>query len=276
MQNNSRKKYNGPVKAVVFDWAGTVIDFGSLAPLNAFRLLFERQGVEISVEEARQPMGAEKRDHIQQLLSMPRIAEDWIRVTGKRVNQSTVDALYSEFIPVQIEAIASRCRLIPGVVETCQFLQGRGIAIGANTGYGRDMIADMVEAAARQGYQPQSTVCATDVPRGRPYPHMLWQNLLALGIEAVQSVVKVDDTVPGIQEGLNAGCWTVAVTVTGNEVGLDLEQWDALSSTGQQARRQKAVDKFATSGAHYIIDSVADLPAVIDDIEQRLKAGDRP
>ncbi len=276
MKNDKRKRYQGSVKAVVFDWAGTVIDFGSLAPLNAFRLLFQRHGIEITVEEARQPMGAEKWDHIQQLLMMPRIGEAWTEATGQVADKATVDDLYEEFIPVQIEAIAQRSTLIPGVVEMFNDLTARGIAVGGNTGYGSDMVTDMVKSAADQGYRPQSIVCATDVPRGRPFPHMLWQNLLELKIESVQSVVKVDDTVPGIAEGLNAGCWTVAVTSSGNEVGLDEDQWLALSGTEQQALKQKATDKFEASGAHYIIDSVADLIAVIDDIEQRLTAGEQP
>ncbi len=276
MKNESRKLYQGPVKAVVFDWAGTMIDFGSLAPLNAFRLLFANHGVEITVEEARAPMGAEKWDHIQQLLQMPRIAEAWQVASGATADSATVDALYAEFIPVQIEAIASRSVLIPGALSTLEYLQQQQIRVAANTGYGRDMVGDMVKAAAAQGYQPQSNVCATDVPRGRPFPHMLWQNLLELEIEAIQSVVKVDDTVPGIDEGLNAGCWTVAVTVSGNEVGLEEAEWQALSSEEQQALREAAQQKFAASGAHYIVDSVADLPAVIEAIGKRLQAGEQP
>ncbi len=276
MKNESRKLYQGPVKAVVFDWAGTMIDFGSLAPLNAFRLLFANHGVEITVEEARAPMGAEKWDHIQQLLQMPRIAEAWQVASGATADSATVDALYAEFIPVQIEAIASRSVLIPGALSTLEYLQQQQIRVAANTGYGRDMVGDMVKAAAAQGYQPQSNVCATDVPRGRPFPHMLWQNLLELEIEAIQSVVKVDDTVPGIDEGLNAGCWTVAVTVSGNEVGLEEAEWQALSSEEQQALREAAQQKFAACGAHYIVDSVADLPAVIEAIGKRLQAGEQP
>lgn len=276
MKNDSRKPYQGAVKAVVFDWAGTMIDFGSLAPLNAFRLLFASHGVEITVEEARQPMGAEKWDHIQQLLQMPRIAECWQGTTGQAADRATVDALYAEFIPVQIEAIASRSTLIPGALQTINYLQQRQIAAAANTGYGRDMIGDMVTAAAKQGYSPQSNVCATDVPRGRPYPHMLWQNLLELEVQSVQSVIKVDDTVPGIDEGLNAGCWTVAVAISGNEVGLDSAAWQALSESAQQSSRERAEKKFGASGAHYIIDSVADLPPVVEAIEQRLQSGEQP
>lgn len=270
------RRYTGPVTAVVFDWAGTMIDFGSLAPVRAFIRLFADNGVTLSEAEARGPMGVEKRQHIAQLLAMPRVAEAWQVAQGCLASEADIDRLYAAFIPLQTTVIAERSELIPGAAATMAFLQDNDIRVGANTGYARDMIGEMVKRAAEQGYQPGSCVCATDVPRGRPFPHMLWQNLQELEVEAVQSVVKVDDTVAGIEEGLNAGCWTVAVAVSGNEVGLDLSQWDALPEAEQEARRNQACTRLQQAGAHYVIDSVAELPAVIDDIEVRLSEGEQP
>lgn len=270
------RRYTGPVTAVVFDWAGTMIDFGSLAPVRAFIRLFADNGVTLSEAEARGPMGVEKRQHIAQLLAMPRVAEAWQTVKGGVASEEDIDRLYAAFIPLQTVVIAERSELIPGAAVTMAFLQDNDIRVGANTGYARDMIGEMVKRAAEQGYQPESCVCATDVPRGRPFPHMLWQNLQELEVEAVQSVVKVDDTVAGIEEGLNAGCWTVAVAVSGNEVGLDLQQWDGLSEAEQDVRRNLACARLQQAGAHYVIDSVAELPAVIDDIEVRLSEGEQP
>ncbi|WP_027859462.1 phosphonoacetaldehyde hydrolase [Marinobacterium jannaschii] len=268
--------YTGTVKAVVFDWAGTMIDFGSLAPVQAFTTLFANNGVEISVAEAREPMGLEKREHIARLLAMPRISQAWAEHHGGFASDADIDRLYREFIPVQTAVIAERSVLIPGARETAEYLKGRGIKIGANTGYAAEMIADMVRRAAEQGYRPDSVVTATEVPRGRPYPHMLWRNLLELEIEAVQSVVKVDDTVAGVDEGLNAGAWTVALAVSGNEVGLDADAWAALGEEEKARSRAAAYRKFRASGAHYVIDTVADLPDVIEDIDARLAAGERP
>lgn len=276
MSYSYTRRYTGPVTAVVFDWAGTMIDYGSLAPVRAFTALFARQGVDITVAEARAPMGVEKREHIARLLAMPRIHEAWLQAQGSEPSDADIDRLYRDFIPVQIEVIAERSTLIPGVAETVDFLRDNDIRIGANTGYARDMIDAMLLRAAEQGYRPDSCVCATDVPRGRPFPHMLWQNLMELEVEAVQSVVKVDDTVAGIHEGLNAGAWTVGLAISGNEVGLDLAEWDALDEAEQQAHRLRACSRFQQAGAHYVIDSVAELPAVIEDIELRLAAGEQP
>lgn len=276
MSGNEIDQRSEWVTAVVFDWAGTMIDYGSLAPVKAFTALLEKHGVEITVAEAREPMGVEKREHIARLLAMPHIRQSWSEVHGAEPSEADIDRLYAEFIPVQTAVIAQRSTLIPGAAETTAWLQARGIRIGANTGYGRDMIGAMLERSAEQGYAPESCVCATDVPRGRPYPHMLWQNLLELEVERVQSVVKVDDTVAGIAEGLNAGAWTVGIAVSGNEVGLDLPEWQALSTEEQQRQRLEACARFEQAGAHYVIDSVADLPGVIEAIERRRAAGEKP
>ncbi len=276
MSYSYARRYTGPVTAVVFDWAGTMIDFGSQAPVMAFTRLFSDQGVAITVAEARAPMGVEKRQHIACLLAMPRVAEAWRATHGRVATEADIDQLYADFIPLQTAVIAERSILIPGAAETVAFLQDNDIRVGANTGYAREMIGEMVKRAAEQGYAPDSCVCATDVPCGRPFPHMLWQNLMELKVEAVQSVVKVDDTIAGIEEGLNAGCWTVAVAVSGNEVGFDLAEWDGLSEAVQDRLRMAAAARLQQAGAHYVIDSVVELPAVIDDIEARLSEGEQP
>ena len=276
MSFSYKRAYTGPVCAAIFDWAGTTIDFGSLAPINAFCALFEQNNVAITLAEARAPMGAEKREHIRQVLAMPRVKEAWINAHGEDANEAVIDRLYNDFVPLQIAMIAERAHLIPGALETIAYLNERGIKVGANTGYAKEMIVDLLPLAADQGYRPLSNVCAPDVPKGRPFPHMTLKNMLDLEIEAVQSVIKIDDTLIGIEEGLNAGCWTVGVAISGNEVGLDLDQWSALSEIEQAILRQKANARFQACGAHYVIDSIADLPEVIEDIEARLACGEQP
>ena len=276
MSFSYKRAYTGPITAAIFDWAGTTIDWGSLAPIKAFCALFEQNGVAITLEEARAPMGAEKREHIRQILAMPRVKDAWIMAQGAEATEADIDRLYNDFVPLQIDTIAERATLIPGALDTFKYMQERGIKIGANTGYAKEMVVDLLPKAAEQGYKPASNVCAPEVPKGRPFPHMTLQNMLDLEIEAVQSVIKVDDTLIGIEEGLNAGCWTVGVAISGNEVGLDLDQWLTLSEAEQDVLRQKAYARFRASGAHYVIDSIADLPEVIEDIEARLSYGEQP
>jgi phosphonoacetaldehyde hydrolase len=104
----------------------------------------------------------------------------------------------------------------------------------------------------------------------------MYRCFLDLGVHPASSVVKVDDTEVGVAEGLNAGCWSVGVALTGNVFGLDADETDALSDDELEARRAEAYGKLTRAGAHFIIDSVADLPDVLDEIEGAMARGERP
>jgi len=264
------------IEAVVFDWAGTVIDFGSRAPENAFRAVFEAQGVPISLEEARGPMGMEKREHIRTLCREPRIEAAWIAEHGNTADEVKIDEMYQQLTPLTRAQIDMHTDLVPGALETMENLRERGCKIGSTTGYGRTMIDGLVSEAARQGYQPDCVVAADEIASPRPAATGALLNLVKFGANAVHHCVKVDDTAPGIAEGLNAGMWTVGVAISGNAVALKYDEWSALSATEQDELRQKAYAKLEQTGAHYIIDSVADLPGILDDIEKRIAQGEKP
>ncbi len=271
-----KRQYCGPVEAVICDWAGTTYDFGSLAPMRAFQALFEANGVPITLPEAREPMGTEKREHITRILAMPRVKAAWQAAHGQEADDEVIDSLYHAFVPLQIEAIKHCAQAIPGWMDTLAYLQQRDILVGANTGYNREMLSALSDIASQQGYTPDSSVCATDVPKGRPYPHMSLKNALELGVSDVRACIKVDDTLPGIDEGLAAGMWTVGVAVSGNETGLSLEAWHNLAAAEQNQFRQNACQRFRQVGTHIIIDSVADLPRAVEQIEAWIQQGFGP
>jgi phosphonoacetaldehyde hydrolase len=267
----------GGVAAVVFDWAGTVVDFGSLAPMNTFRQLFEANGVPISVDEARAPMGLPKRDHIAAIGRGSRVAQAWRDANrGCEFTPSDVDALYEQYVPMNRAAVLRHAQLVPGVAPLLEHLRGRDIRIGSTTGYAREVLAPLVKVAARQGFAPDNIVCADDVDLGRPAPLAMYRTFLDLRVWPAWCVVKVDDTAPGLGEGSSAGCWTVAVTDSGNEVGLSQDAWEALPALEQRRLRARAADRLSGAAPDYVIDSVAGLPPVIADIDRRLAAGERP
>lgn len=270
------RRYTGPLQAVIMDLAGTCVDFGSLAPIQAFLNLFEGEGIDLTEAEAREPMGTEKREHIRRLLAMPRIRNQWQAKFDKLPDDADIDRLYQAFLPLQTAAIAERATLIPGALELQGLLREEGIKLGVNTGYSREMVNVMLPELKAQGFEPESVVVATEVPQGRPAPHMSLKNAIELGITAVQACVKVDDTATGIEEGLNAGMWTVAVVASGNAVGLSEEGLATLADAEKADVLARGHRVMAQSAAHYVIDSIADLPDVLADIDHRLAAGEQP
>jgi phosphonoacetaldehyde hydrolase len=271
-----QRSYRGKVQAVLLDWAGTTMDFGCMAPAVVFVKVFERAGVPVSIEEARVPMGAHKRVHIQKMTQIDAVSERWQASHGRPPGEEDVTRMFADFVPLQLACLSDYSDLIPGTLEVVAALRARHVKIGSTTGYLREMMEINLRDAKKQGYEPDSTVCASDVPAGRPYPYMCLQNVINLQVSPVEACVKIDDTIPGIEEGLNAGMWTVGLAISGNEVGLSLEDWTALPEGDKRARRQRAYDRMRQGGAHYVVDTIADVLPCIDAIESRLGRGERP
>ncbi|MEC9345152.1 MAG: phosphonoacetaldehyde hydrolase [Pseudomonadota bacterium] len=265
-----------PVKAVIFDWAGTIVDFGSRAPMGAFVEAFRRFGVDITIAEARGPMGLAKRDHIRALGTLPGVEAAWRAAQGSAFDDAAIDRVYAVFVPLNAEVVTDYADFIPGALDTVAALRGRGIRIGSTTGYTREIMARLLPVAAAGGYSPDNLVCAGDLAAGRPGPLMMYRSFADLGVWPASACVKVDDTEPGIGEGVAAGCWTVGLALSGNMAGLSRAEMDRLSSRQQAAIREDATTKLIAAGADYVIDSVADLLPVIDDLGDRIRAGERP
>lgn len=265
-----------PIQAVVFDWAGTMIDFGCRAPVMALREVFAEAGVEISETEARADMGRAKRDHVRALLAMPRIAALWNDLHGAVSTEADVDRLHDAVEPKMRAAARDCARLIPGAVEIVADLRARDVPIGSTTGYTRPMMADILPLAASQGYAPDVVVCAGETAEGRPSPLMMWKALVELGAWPARACVKVDDATVGIGEGLEVGAWTVGLSASGNGVGLEQGALAILPAAERTARIEASAKALRDVGAHYVVESVADLGAVLADIETRIRRGERP
>ncbi|MGH6613604.1 phosphonoacetaldehyde hydrolase [Sphingomonas sp.] len=264
------------IRAVVFDWAGTMVDFGCCAPVQALQSVLAEAGIQASEADIRRDMGMAKRAHIARLLAMPDLAAQWQAIHGRAPGQTDIDALHDAVEPLMIAAAADCAELIPGAAATAATLRARGIRIGSNTGYTRAMMAAILPRAAAQGYTPDALVCAGETAEGRPSPLMLWRVLVELGIWPAAACVKVDDAPVGIAEGRNAGVWTVGVAASGNGVGLTADQLTALSPAERSSRIAASAALLREAGAHVVIDSVADLLPVLDEIEALRQAGGDP
>ncbi len=255
------------IELVIFDWAGTTIDHGCFAPISAFIKAFKACGVEITPAQARGPMGLHKKDHIRCLFQLEEVAAQWQSIHNRPWSEDDVTHIYETFTPLQVDEAQHYTDLIPEVSETISQLKERGIKIGATTGYPRIVLEPILKVAEAQGYAPDFTMCADEVPAGRPAPWMIYRNMEAFNVFPSTSVLKVGDTVPDIEAGLNAGTWTVGLTQTGSEVGLTVDEFEALEDNQKQTLLQAAETKLKNAGAHFVIPTLKELPDIIDQIE---------
>lgn len=260
----------GALRAVVLDWAGTAVDFGSLAPVRTIEKVFAKEGIRLSDAEIRRDMGLPKREHIRQILESPRVTAEWQAARGQAPTTCDVDELYRTFVPMQLACLGEYSEVIPGVVETVARLRAFGLKIGSSTGYTRAMLDVLVELTAKQGYAPDCNLAPEDVGAGRPEPFMMYELAVRLRVWPLAAIAKVGDTPVDIQEGLNAGAWAVGVAGTGNGVGVSRREFDALAASARESRLANARRELTSAGAHYVIDTLAELDSVIDDINSRL------
>ena len=265
------------LQGVVFDWAGTIVDHGSRAPVAALQDVFAGAGVAVTVAEARLSMGIAKKDHIRCILELQRVTEEWRRKRGVAPAETDVETLYAEFVPKQTQCLGRFSGAIAGVPETFEGLRSRGVRIGSTTGYTRPMLEFLVDRAREQGFAPDCAICPGDVPGGgRPAAWMCYLNAIRLEVSPLWSTVKIGDTPSDIEEGLNAGMWTIGVTRTGNEAGLTVEEWNSATAAERSEVITRARTRLLDAGAHYLVESAGECLDAIDEIAGRISSGERP
>ena len=259
------------IKGVIFDWAGTTVDYGCFAPLRGFIDGFKSKGVDITIDEARKPMGLLKIDHTRAISQFPRVQAEFKKVNGRDITEQDVQEIYEVFNKTLLSNIINYSTVKEEVVDTVKSLKERGLKIGSTSGYTREMMDQIIDKVAQQGYSPDCCVCADEVPKGRPFPYMVWRNLTTLGIPNPRDVVKVGDTVSDIKEGTNSNCWSVGVVMGSSELGLTEDEVKNMPADKLEAEKRRVRAIYYEAGADYVIDKMGELPAVIKDIERRLK-----
>lgn len=253
------------IEAVIFDWAGTTVDFGCFAPVQAFIEAFRAEGIEPTLEEVRKPMGMLKRDHVKTMMSMPRIHQLWKETHGTDWNEADVDRVYEKSENGILDIVHDFAKPKPYVLETVKWLREQGIRIGSTTGYTDEMMEIVVPKAKSFGYEPDTWFSPNAVGNmGRPYPYMIYRNMEALKVSSVENVLKVGDTVSDIKEGKNAGILTVGVVEGSSVMGISEEEMKALSEKEYRSLYEKTEQVYREAGADYVIAHLGQLPEIVE------------
>lgn len=257
------------ISCVIMDWAGTAVDFGCFAPLNAFLKVFsEEKGIDITYRQAREPMGLLKIDHIKAILNMPEVNEKFRARYGRDWNMEDVNEIYVSFEKHLFASLSNFTTPIPGVLDTIKELRESGIKIGSTTGYTQAMMDVVRPGAAAKGYVVDNLVTPDNLPAGRPAPYMIYKNMIDLAIPSVDNVVKVGDTIADIKEGVNAKVWSIGIITGSNEMGITEEEYNRRTPDELAALKQEVRERMMAAGAHFVLDNITELPACIEKINR--------
>ena len=256
------------IEAVIFDWAGTTVDYGCLAQVQAFITAFEEYGITPALAEVREPMGMLKRDHVRTMMNMDRIRSEWKRIHGRDFTEADVEKVYQTSEASILKIVHRFTDPKPHVPETMRYLREKGIKVGSTTGYTDEMMRIVAPAAAEKGYCPDCWFSPNSVGNfGRPYPYMILENLKKLEITCVSAAVKIGDTAADIREGLAAGMPSLGVVEGSSVLGLTEEEYAALSSEEKELCCRRAEEKFLAAGATAVLRNLSELPAYLKKLE---------
>jgi phosphonoacetaldehyde hydrolase len=264
------------LKAVIFDWAGTTVDFGSLCPIGAFKSAFAARGVSVQADDIHKFMGMRKRDHIQAVLGLPEVSNRWLSVNQKAPTSNDIESLYDQAENLIVDTISQYSTPTPHLLEAIQTARSRGLKVGSTSGYTVRMMERLAASARRKGYSPDVWVASDQVPQGRPMPWMIFKNMEELGVCPPCTVVKVGDTLQDVAEGINAGVWSVAVVESSSMVGKSMAELAAMPLKIKDVLFRKVRKQYAEAGAHFIIKNLSELGDVLDWVESRLEKGMMP
>ncbi|MBN8235788.1 phosphonoacetaldehyde hydrolase [Halobacillus kuroshimensis] len=258
------------IEAIIFDWAGTTVDYGCFAPVQVFIEIFHKRDVQISFEEARKPMGLLKIDHIRAITEMDRVRTAWLDTHGSEPTEADVEAMYKDFEDLLFRSLHLFATPLPHVTDVMEQLRARGIKIGSTTGYTEEMIDIVAGEAKKQGYAPDTIVSSTEVPAGRPYPWMVYENAKQLNVFPPSRMIKVGDTETDMQEGQNAGMWTIGVVKGSSTLGLSQQEVEEMDSALLETKVEAAEKTLLEAGADYVMTDMSELPALVEAIEKQM------
>ncbi|MEI8113393.1 MAG: phosphonoacetaldehyde hydrolase [Bacteroidia bacterium] len=260
------------IKAVIFDWAGTIIDYGCIAPAQVFIEVFRQKDIFISMEEARSPMGLAKKDHVRELFSLDTVQKQWVAEYGRIPSEHDIDIIYSDLEPALAAIVKNYSEPIPGAVELINRLKDQGIKVGTTTGYVAEMMKNILPIATSRGLIPDSVVNSSEVSAGRPAPWMIYRNCENMNVFPLSHMVKIGDTVADIQEGINAGMWTIGLTKSGNELGLSLTEAESADPVWIAHKIALADRKMTNNGADFVTEGVWDCWRILEEIDEQIQS----
>lgn len=264
-------RYNGPIRLVILDIAGTVCDgpqdlrhlypnddgLAVKGPVIVFEAMFRKHGMEVDWATIRRPMGKFKKEHLREILQIPEVSAQFAAVHKRPWGEGDVDSMFDMFRPemARVAATEDLIRPFEGVREAIDEMRAAGILVGCDTGYSKEACSAIYEALEKKHGVRFDVVADSENVRGRPTPFLVYDCMYKANVYPPAAVVKADDIKAGVQEGANSGAWTVGLYSTG------MHDYETLR----------------LAGADYLVPGARHLPSLVfNEIQPRLMRGSMP
>ena len=250
------------IKACIFDLGGTIVDKYSLSPLLSLQKAFSLKKIYIPNKLIIQGMGKHKYEHIYYLCNKNIINTQFRIHNDRDISSVDMESIFNDFNDIQTQHMKLYLNIIPETYIIMKYLQENDIKVGITTGFNKNQMNIAVDKLKYNHIKIDSHTSSDYAYR--PLPYMIKSNMNNLQIDDPKQVIKIDDTCVGIQEGINAGCYTVGVARW--SVNMDMFSLDALTKDDINHKLIESRRRLKEGGADFVIDTLDELPSIIKTI----------
>lgn len=268
------------IRGCIFDLGGTLVDRYSLIPLLSLQKAFSNKGINVQPALIRKGMGLNKVDHINQLFKDPLVQRQWYVNYGKLVKCEEKDDIFKDFSTIQTIDTIKHMNIIPQTFHLIKRLKDMDIKVGVTTCYNKEQMERIKTILEDNKIYIDNYVSSTCLNKpARPYPYMIYENMVQLGIDDPKEIIKIDDTSIGIQEGLNAGCITIGVSRW--SINMDINSYEEMNNLEAGLMRSNnysdnyyelfkkirhAENILKKSNPHYVIRNIGEIKNIIQNM----------
>lgn len=253
-----------PIRCVILDWSGSVLDKWGISVYNAITEAFEMKGIPVMREEIGGSMGSYKGDHFGAILKTPTVQKRWFEKYGRKSDNNDLVDLMEYYIPKQMNMLDKYGKLFQGTMETCKLLKDKGLELGSTTGFTIAMVNKILSINPEIKEILDINIAADQVPMGRPAPFMIYEIMKELKIINPSQIVKVGDTKMDIYEGLNAGTWTIGLCESSSMMDVSEDSYKKMSYDEYCNRIEKVRRELHDAGAHFVVNNIESIPYIIE------------
>ena len=181
------------IRGCIFDLGGTLVDRYSLIPLLSLQKAFSNKGINVQPALIRKGMGLNKVDHINQLFKDPLVQRQWYVNYGKLVKCEEKDDIFKDFSTIQTIDTIKHMNIIPQTFHLIKRLKDMDIKVGVTTCYNKEQMERIKTILEDNKIYIDNYVSSTCLNKpGRPYPYMIYENMVQLGIDDPKEIIKID------------------------------------------------------------------------------------
>jgi len=259
------------IKSCIFGLGGTIVDKYALTTFLSLRKVFETVEIHISQNLLSKNIELSANSRIISIISEKDILDRWLEKYDNYPDEYDIRSLISLYHSIHTGYCKNLITILPETKKCIEYLREQDILIGCTTNYSRTNMNLIKQRLDNNNIIIDNYVSANI--NQKPYPYMIHKNMKDFMIYNPRNIIKISNSVSGIQEGNKAGCWNVGVARWSIHMNIyGISEAYSLPSQELQSNLDNSRNTLEKAGADFVINTLDELPTIIEHLNTEFRA----